>query len=73
LWRFAVSRRNKSAWSSFGLGLSLGDILGKYGASLRERERESSEAASVAIVYGTHYVDMETLSFFCATLGEGAL
>jgi hypothetical protein len=47
LWRVAVAatnvatRRNKGAWSSLGLGLSLGDILGdilvKYGASLRER------------------------------------
>jgi hypothetical protein len=43
LWRVAVatptavSRRNKGAWSSLGLGLSLGDILAKYGASLRER------------------------------------
>jgi hypothetical protein len=43
LWRVAVAaaRRNKGTWSSLGLGLSLGDILGdilaKYGASLRER------------------------------------
>jgi predicted MFS family arabinose efflux permease len=58
LWRAAVvvataaARRNKVAWSSLGLGLSLGDIIGdslgdilgdtlgeilaKYGASLRE-------------------------------------
>jgi hypothetical protein len=50
LWRVAVAvattaaRRNKSAWPSLGLGDSLGDILrdtlgdilAKYGASLRE-------------------------------------
>jgi hypothetical protein len=46
LWRVAfaaataVARRNKGVWSSLGLGLSLSDILGdilaKYGASLRE-------------------------------------
>jgi hypothetical protein len=30
LWRDAVAatRRNKGAWSSLGIGLSLGDILG---------------------------------------------
>jgi hypothetical protein len=43
----AAARRNKGVWSSLGLGLSLalssdilgdtlGDILAKYGASLRE-------------------------------------
>jgi hypothetical protein len=44
LWRDAiaaatiVARRNKGAWSSLGLGLSFGDTLAKYGASLKERE-----------------------------------
>jgi hypothetical protein len=51
LWRdeVAAARRNRGAWSSLGLDLSLGDFLGnilgdilgdflaKYGASLRER------------------------------------
>jgi hypothetical protein len=36
-----AARRNKGVWSSLCLGLSLvdflGDILAKYGASLRER------------------------------------
>jgi hypothetical protein len=43
LWRVATTtaaaRRNKGAWSSLGLGLSLDDILAKYGTILRERER----------------------------------
>jgi hypothetical protein len=42
LWRVAVAKRNKGAWSYLGLGFSLGDFLGdilaKYGGSLRERE-----------------------------------
>jgi hypothetical protein len=50
LWRVVVTtattnaRRIKGAWSSLGIGISLGDILGdiiyKYGTILRERERE---------------------------------
>jgi hypothetical protein len=49
LWRATVvvataaARRNKGVWSSLGLGLSLallsdilGDVLAKFGASLRE-------------------------------------
>ena len=65
-WRatVAAARRNKGAWSSLSLGLSLGDCLGdiltKYGASLRERE--SSAVATATVVYGTCYVDMKSLS-----------
>jgi hypothetical protein len=64
LWRAAVAatattaRRNKGAWSSLGLGLSLGDILAKYGESLRE----SSVGATSAFVYGTCSMNMEILS-----------
>jgi hypothetical protein len=73
LWRAVVAtttasgRRNKGTWSYLGLGLFLGDFLGDIFAKYRTRlrERESSEVAVVAVVYGTCSVDMETLSLVC--------
>jgi hypothetical protein len=87
LWRAAIvaataaARRNKGAWSSLGLGLSLGDFLGdilghflgdilaKYGASLRERvvRLQLLQLCMVLVLR------IWRLSLLCATLGEGAL
>ena len=79
MWRAAVvattadPRRNKGSWSSLGLGLSVGDILGdilaKYGASLRERvvQLQLLQLCMVLVLW------IWRLSVLCATLGEGAL
>jgi hypothetical protein len=79
LWRVAVvaatapARRNNVIWSSLGLGLSLGDILGdniaKYGAILRGRVVHLNilQLCMVLVLW------IWRLSLLCATIGEGVL
>ena len=75
-----ATRRTKGVWSSLGLGLSLvlssdilGDTLGviisKYGASLKERvvQMQLLQLYMVLVLW------IWRLSLLCATLGKGAL